>query len=299
MGERLGSVRGMRELPELDPALLERLALAPDAFEAVANAFIESVPSRPADEAFLERALGYPWARPDGSYLLDGDVVTPASELSPDARATLRDGRVPLLAIGSNGSPSALIRKFAHLPADERRILVETGTVAGLDIGAVASPTVYGSFPATPIESPGTQVSAALLRPSPVQLEALTWSELNYWVGWLQGHPFTPDDGDARCDGYLLYVARWGALTLGGQTVALAAVPARDRTARPLTQQQMLDATAQLWRGPGATAHELLHALATDHAATRHELTPLLRPHAQPFAPPGWTRLPAAAEAAQ
>lgn len=282
----------MWELPELDPSLRERLALSPDAFDALVDAFIETVPSRPADADFLDRAFGYPWSRPDGSYVLDGEAVVAAGELPHDERAELRARpRVPLLAIGSNGAPSALIRKFAHLPDGEQRILVETGAVANLDIGAVASPTIYGSFPATPIESPGTRVRAALVWASPLQLEALTWSELSYWVGRLDGHPFVPDDGEPAVHGYLLYVARWGALRLGGERLALAAIPAQGRSARAVTQADMLGEVARLWLGADAGEHDLLHALATDHAATRRALGPLLRPLAESFAPPGWRAL--------
>lgn len=287
----------MANWPELEPELIERLALAPEAFDAVVDAFIETVPSQPADAAFFERALGYPWERPDGSYVLDGDRVTVAAELDEATRAAFRGGgRVPLLAIGSNGAPSALIRKFGHLAAgDDQRILVETGEVEHLDIGAVATPTWYGAYAATPIESPGTHVRASLLWTTPAQLTALTWSELLYWVGRLDGHPFTPDDGDEPVDGYLLYASRWGALRLGGERLALAAVGARDRSARAVTQRELLDETARLWPelGPGATGDDLIHRLATDHAATRRALAPLLRPLAEPFSPPGWTAFPA------
>ncbi|MBO9534007.1 MAG: hypothetical protein J7513_13635 [Solirubrobacteraceae bacterium] len=305
----------MAEWPELEPELRARLALDPDGFEAMIDAFLDTVPSLPADAEWVDRALGYPWERPDGSYVLDADRVVPLGEAAQPGRSAvgevasraheLADGpaevvgalrmapRQPLLAVGSNGAPSTLVRKFAGLTGNDARILVETGWVADLDIGAVASPTVYGSFPATPIESPGTRVRAALLWPTPAQLAALTWSELSYWVGRLDGHPFTPGDGTPPVGVYLIYVNRWGALRLGDERLALAAFEARARSARPVTQRELLDETAPLWLGTGATGDDLLARLATDHATTRRALAPLLRPLAEPFSPPGWTPLPA------
>ncbi len=284
----------MWELPELDPALVERLLLDDDAFDAMVDAFTATVPARAADERFRERALGYPWTRPDGSYLLDGDGVTEAPALSHAARdAYRRAPRVPLLAIGSNGAPSALIRKFSGLAGEDARILVETGWVQGIDIGAVPVPTIYGSFAATPIQSPKTHVRASMLWATPAQLEVLTWSEISYWLGRLDGHPFVPDDGEATVDRYLLFAARWGALRLDDERIALAAIPARERTARAATQLELLDRTGQLWLGPDAGAADLLQRLATDLAPTRRALLPLLRPLAEPFAPAGWQPLPA------
>lgn len=283
----------MWELPELDPALVERLSLAADDFDAMVDAFTATVPARAADDAFRERALTYPWSRPDGTYLLDGTTVVAAAALDRTARASLRGApRVPVLAIGSNGAPSALIRKFSGLAGEDARILVETGEVVDLDIGAVAVPTLYGSFPATPIQSPGTHVRASLLWATRAQLEVLTWSEISYWLGRLTGHPFVPDDGERPVEGYFVYVARWGALRLDEERLALAAIGARHRTARAVSQVELLSATARLWLGEPAGATDLLHHLATDVATTRRALLPLLRPLAEPFDPPGWQPLP-------
>src|SRR4051795_4217382 len=82
------------------------------------------LPRRAYDPAQLARAIGYPWARPQGSYLLGDGGVELLAEM-PAARrgdvlarfASNEDGRLPVLSIGSNGAPEVLERKFAHFPA--------------------------------------------------------------------------------------------------------------------------------------------------------------------------------------
>lgn len=284
----------MLALPPLDPALERRLLLDAAAFEAMADRFVAQLPPAEPGEAFRSRALRYPWSRPHGAFVLHGGEAQelPAGASSEERGRWRADGRLPLVAIGSNGAPRTLAGKLGALRGCDARVLVEAGELDGLDIAPTAAPTVYGAFPSTPIVSPGTAVRASLLWVTPAQLEALTWSEVSYWIGALRGHPFHPLGGGAPVEEYLLYAARWGALADDGEPLALAALPARGRRARPVTQEDVLASVARRWRGPDTSADDLLDALATDLAATRRALIPLLRPLARPFAPPGWRALP-------
>lgn len=293
-----------------DPALIERLTLPHDDFRALMDDVLGLLELPPFDDAFFERAITYPWARPSGSYALDGDRVValdaaaaadigglPPSD-GPDATqaASAAALRVPLLAVGSNGAPSTLVRKFAHLPEIERRVIVVAGHLHGFDIGPVARLTPYGSLPATPFESPGTAVRASVLWVTPAQLTALTWSEMSYLVGWLDPVRFEPDapaasTGTPDVTRALVYVSRWGTFTdERGAPLALEALAARGRTATAVTQEALLARVAAAAGAPGARA--LLQRLVDAPRAFMRELEPWLCTRAAPFASDRWHPYP-------
>jgi hypothetical protein len=153
-----------------DPALIERLSLPHEEFRTLMDGFVGALELPPWDEAFYERAITYPWARPSGSFsLVDGRVLPVDNPAAPSP-----EGRFPLIAVGSNGAPSTLVRKLAHLADGDRDVLVVAGHLEGFDIGPVARLTPYGSLPATPFPSPGTAVRASVLWVTRAQLAALT-----------------------------------------------------------------------------------------------------------------------------
>lgn len=291
-----------------DPALIERLTLSHDDFRALMDGFVSMLELPPFDEAFYERAITYPWARPSGSYALDGGRVVPldaaaAAEIGglPGAGAPAHDAsaaaeRVPLLAVGSNGAPSTLVRKFAHLPPTEQRVIVVAGHLHGFDIGPVARLTPYGSLPATPFESPGTAVRASVLWVTPAQLTALTWSEMSYLLGWLGPIRFEPDEppaatGTPKVTQALLYVSRWGTLTDDdGAPLALQALAARGRTATPVTQEALLARVATA--AGAADPRALLQRLVDAPRPFMRDLEPWLCERAAPFGSPLWHPYP-------
>lgn len=297
-----------------DPALVERLTLDDDAFRAMIGGFVEALELPPYDDAFYERAIAYPWSRPTGSYALDGDEVHPLDPVRAleigglTARASLADadsvdgagahGRMPLLAIGSNGAPSTLVRKFAHLPPHERRLLVVAGHLHGYDVGPAARVTPYGSLPATLFVSPGTEVRASVLWVTPAQLVALTWSEMSYLIGWLGPASFAPDEppeatGTPAVTQALVYVSRWGTLTCEGAPIALDALPARGRSAVAWNQARLLDLLATEAGTGAADGRALLRHLAEQPADFMDRLEPWLDARAARFATKAWHPFPA------
>jgi hypothetical protein len=284
------------ELPIADPQLLERLAMDDREFGEYVRGLAAALPARSYEEGALERALTYPWDRPEGSYRLTATGIEPLAAMSAaerdDAIAEYtagETGRRPLLAIGSNGAPEALGRKFAHFAEeDDRAVLVLSGRLHEFDVGYAAQPTLYGSMPATLFPSPGTAVGAAVLWVTPAQFTQLAWSELSYRLGRLATR-FEVDEGGAAFDEVLVFVSRFGAFRVDGEPVALAAVPADGRTARPLTQEQALDAAAALAIGPGAGAGALVRAIFEDFLGLVPSLVERVNPESQPFASERWT----------
>jgi hypothetical protein len=279
-----------------EPELLDRLAMDDREFEEFVGTLIASLPSRAYGPAVLERAVGYPWVRPKGSYRLrDGDVE-PLDGLSIEERkqvlaefASEDVGRLPLLAIGSNGAPEALERKFAHFSEEkDRAVLVLTGRLHDFDVGVSPQPTVYGSMPATLFPSPGTQVSAAVLWVTPPQFTQLVWSELSYRLGRLRAR-FDVDEIGTSVDEVLVFVSRFGAFCVHERPVALAAIPATGRTAEALSQEQLLDAVARLALGPGADAEALVRAIFEDMTEVAQKVAATVWKESQPFASECWT----------
>jgi hypothetical protein len=282
--------------PITDPELLDRLAMDDRQFEQFIRALVARVPSRAFEAASLERAVGYPWARPAGSFLLTSAGVELLGDLSAGERERLlaqylsdAGGRLAVLAIGSNAAPETLERKFAHFPEDDdRAVLALTGRLHDFDVGVAAQPALYGSMPATLFPSVGTAVSATVLWVTPAQCTQLAWSELSYRLGRLRTR-FDVDQGDTRLDEVLVFVSRFGAFCVDGRPVALAAIPASGRTAAELTQEQLLDAAAALAIGPDANAETLVRAIFEEVDKLLPKLAATVHKASVPFASGRWT----------
>jgi hypothetical protein len=285
--------------PIAEPALLERLALDDAQFAAFTREMAGALGRRTYEPALLERALGYPWRRPARSYVLRGEAVQLLDDLGPAARRRTVEAcaadRHRLVAFGSNASPSTLSAKFAHFPDEaDRTTLVLAGDLHGFDVGASASPTGYGVMPAALFASPGTAVRAAVLWVTATQLTLLTWSELSYRLGRLEGARFAVDEADMEVDDLFAYISRFGALCVDGAPVALAAIPATGRTAAAMTQEELLDAVARLVLGPDARAEDLVRAVFKNMAAVLARVSETVWPSSQPLGARHWTAFPAA-----
>lgn len=188
--------------------------------------------------AILARALEYPYASPERSYLYrDGT----AAELPPEGPDL--SGRTPLLAYGANAAPEALARKLAQLPSAEMPVL--RFELEGFDVVYSAHVSPYGAVPATLVERPGTVAPAFLLHPSAEQLALLSASEPNYDL--------------VEVEGMAAYRSKHGCLELEGSAVALAAVRSGGRTLPELDQPAVLERVrAQV--EPELTLAEFVHA---------------------------------------
>ena len=281
-----------------EPLLRERLAMDHAAFADFLEEILRALPPRRLTPEVLARAFGYPWERPERSYLLAGETVTLLDDLGPEQRAALLEGsrcgpdgsaRHPLLAIGSNGAPATLARKLAHLPDAERGVLVLAGELRDFDVGAAARPTAYGSMAATLFESPGTAVRAAVLWVSDAQVTQLCWTEIGYRLGRLDHVVFVPDQPAAPIASVFAYAARWGTFCPDGEPVALAAIPATGRRAPALTQRRLLERAARLGLGEGASAEALVREIFEDTPAFVDGAGPRIARAGRPFAPAEWT----------
>lgn len=290
----------MSAWPAIDaPELRARLALDDAGIDAYLAGYIAHLGTRACDATAVRRAFDYPWSRPERSYLLTDGAVEVLDELAParrdDVVAALAHedgGRIPLLAIGSNGAPGALRSKFAHFTdAADRTVLVLAGYLHDFDVGVSPRPAAYGALPATIFPSPGTRMRCAVLWVTPAQFTQLTWSEVSYALGRLETR-FTGDDPGFDRDDVLVFVSRFGSLCVDGEPAALAAIPAEARTARALTQEQLLDHAAALVLGGGARAEDLVRTVFADMAAAAPLASAALDTARRPFASERWTPYP-------
>jgi hypothetical protein len=170
--------------------------------------------------AILRRALEYPYAAPERSYLYrDGGAV----EL-PDGGPDLT-GRTPLISYGANSAPEALARKLAPLPRVEMPVM--QGELDDFDVVYSAHVSPYGAVPATLHESPGTIAPVFVIHPTAEQRALLTASELNYDL--------------VEIDGIAVFRSMHGCLSIDGSEVALAAVRSTGRTLPELDQPAVLE----------------------------------------------------------
>src|SRR3954451_23776304 len=239
------------------------MALGDDEWLPAVRARAADFGKPPFTEAAYQFGLGYPWDRPAGSYLLRDGEVRPLADIDLQA---VTANRHPLVTFGANGAPHRLIERFAGFakPTD-RDVLVLTGHLHGFDVGANVVPVPYGAVPAILFEGPGTAVRAAVLWLPPRQVETVVFAELGYRLGRLDHAQFEIDEADLTIEVVFAFVARSGALRLDGQPVALAAVPARNRTARAMTQEELLAALGDLAFRPGTTPREISRLCFEDH----------------------------------
>jgi hypothetical protein len=281
----------MREWPPIsDPDVRAWMALGDDEWLPALMARAGTFKTPVFTEAAYAVGLAYPWARPVGSYLLRDGEVRPITDV--DLAAFTAD-RHPLVTFGANGAPHRLIERFAGFAeAADREVLVLTGHLHDFDVGANIVPVPYGAVPAILFHCPGTAVRAAVLWLTAPQVETLVFAELGYRLGRLDHAHFEIDDVDVTIDVVFAFVGRTGALRLDGKPAALAAVPARNRTARAMTQEELLHALGVLAFGPGTTAGDMSRRCFEDHPSVVRALMPLTAPTALQLPVESWTPYP-------
>ena len=290
----------MRDWPEItEPLLSERQAMSDGEFLEFLTELLEAVGARELEAEHYERAIGYPWERPPGSCLVTGEEVEDLADLDADRRSDLigayldaSSDRVPLLAYGANGSPQRLALKLAHLPDGHREALILAGELEGFDVGVAAQPPVFSSMPATLIPSPGTTVRVAVLFLTPIQFTTLWWTELSYKVGALTGVTLRTEVTEEPITRVILFSSRFGAFCIDGAPVAMAALAARDRRSKALTQIEILEAAAGMTLGEGSTARDLIKASFENPAAFMTDHYASLQAASVPFTSEHWEEMP-------
>jgi hypothetical protein len=152
--------------------------------------------------------------------------VAPDPAPRADVDAAIAAGAVGVVAYGSNASPIVLARKLGGRAA--AAVLATPVVLADTDVVFSAHVSRHGAIPATIVPWPGAEVDAWLLAVPAGAIDALDATEPNY---------VREDLAPAQS----AYVSRHGPLRIGGQPVALADVPARGRTLRALTEEEMLE----------------------------------------------------------
>ncbi|MFI7615328.1 hypothetical protein ACIBP6_29275 [Nonomuraea terrae] len=193
--------------------------------------------------------------------------------------------RHPVIAVGSNASPSQMRRKFVG-HAIRPVVPMTLADVAGVAPGVSAHVSRWGYVPAAPVQAPGQVARLFVLWLDERELATLDVTEPNYRRRRLPAarHPATLESG-ARLPPCFVYVGRHGCLV--------------DRTgrARRLTDQHtliqaLLDESAELRRLCGSTPGEFVSSVRDE--ATRDTVRRLFPAEGRVQSQPGLTDLPSA-----
>jgi len=223
----------------------------------------------------LARARNYPYAFPRESFIYRNGA---AAAFDP----SLKKGRTPVLAFGSNQSPERLRQKFGD--KDGHVIPVERGRLQDFDVVYSAHITSYGAVPAMLQVSGGATVELAVTWLDDRQLEIMHQSEINaanYYFAALEDVSLRLSGEEVHTTAYA-YVGTRGHLEHDdGGAIALSAVPCEGRRYRSMTTAEALE----LVRKRHAADHgpdDFIHAMVGD-AERRAALQAILAPTAVPF----------------
>ncbi len=234
-----------------------------------------------SDVDLLALAKSYPYPAPDSSYLFaDG-------EAGPIERAEF-EGRVPVLAHGSNRSPVQLKRKFGSAA----EIPVSLGWLADYDVVYSAHITQYGAVASTLQHRPGTRVRLAVNWLDEAQLARMHETEgpSNYGFGRLVGIDLSLEHGPVveRREA-LVYLGRNGCLDLDDGPVGLAAVTAEGRGHHAHHQEEAL-ALVRARHRPEMGLEDMILEAVRD-SSRRLALTNEMKARAVPVAAPHFEEL--------
>ena len=188
----------------------------------------------------LRRALDYPYEIPRYSYVFDpttGDEQ-PLPDPLPDA--VWANDRTPVLAVGSNASPTQLARKFGNAAQDLGPVFAVLSRIREHDVVYAARVSSYGAVPAMLIESPGTSVDLHITFLTPRQRKLMDRSEGPGYALHAIPADFVAAGAPLR-DELVTYAAVAGPLRVDGAPIALAAVQARARRFREWDQAGVLE----------------------------------------------------------
>jgi hypothetical protein len=207
----------------------------------------------------LARAREYPYVIPRSSYIYKDEGV---GGFDPDLCA----GRTPVLAIGSNQSPSRLAQKFggdaAHVIPVQRALLKDFDVVYSAHIAS------YGAVPAMLQVSAGSEVEVAVTWLNDEQVGIMHESETraaNYDLATLEGVTLTLHGG-GQAQRVHVYVSSRGHLSeADGGAIALSAIRCRGRRYPSMTTSEALEVVRRQV-APHTDADEFVLRLVNDDA---------------------------------
>lgn len=218
----------------------------------------------PSDMDPVERAMTYPYAIPDSSYLFRNGAWTAA-----DIGVSETAGRVPVIACGSNRSPAQLARKYADF--DEVTIPVQRVWLHDFDVVYAAHITGYGSVSANLLPSPGVRVELSITWLDDNLMDRMHATEglgYSYDYAELSGLRLETEGGPAP-DRAFGYIHRGGALRVNGGPVGLQEIAAQGRPYPSWPQPQAIAEAQRRLKHDGSVA-SFIHDMTADRA---HRLT--------------------------
>ena len=190
-----------------------------------------------AVQSEAQRAAEYPYAAPEGAFVLNKGRLAPL-----DDPAVLA-GRTAVLSVGSNRAPVQLRRKFG----DDAIVPVTPAILHDCDIVHAATVSYYGAVSCTAFPSKGTDVMLNVAWLDEAQLAIMHRTEavgvaydyVRMLTGTITHLPVPIAGGDVvpAAQPVFGYSARGGALDLGaGKPGGLSRIPARNRQFSTLAQ---------------------------------------------------------------
>ena len=214
----------------------------------------------------VAHAKSYPFPAPDHCFLYESGAWRRLD------CAFEGDGRVPVLAAGSNQSPEQIRRKYGHLP-DIGPIPAQRGRLADFDVVYAAHLTSYGSVPATFQQSRGTLATVFVLWLTERQLARMHETESNYTYDHLTGIRVALDAGGTLGEAYV-YSSKVGCLRHDGGCVSLKEIRAESRRFPALGQIEILEVVRDRL-SPGTPLDAFIRAHLDDKALHRARSTAL------------------------
>ena len=183
-------------------------------------------------DPLILRALNYPYSYPAYDFVLDNGSAAPLQD-----RKSL-EGRIPVLAIGSNRSPEQLLRKFG----DQDFLPVTCVKLCDYDVVYAAHIASYGAIPAVLARSPGTIVDIAITWLTKLQLQRMHETEaigINYDYGVADSLKINADY-DYKNQNIGGYLGRRVCLNIMGNIIALKEITATKRVFSAFSQSEIL-----------------------------------------------------------
>ena len=186
-----------------------------------------------SDDDKLARALGYPFDIPEYSFVYDNGRDRAFEDPGE------RDGRIPVIACGSNRAPRQLAWKYRN--EANVTIPVERAWLADFDVVHVAHLTSYGSIAAALQHVDAMRVEVSINWLTAPQLALMHQTETigsHYHYARLNKINLEGEVG-GRLDCAFAYATILGCLSVSGDLAGLAAILAQGRPHPSMTQSEI------------------------------------------------------------